>query len=221
MIRVVVMKCLTGLPVLIHIELLWRSWSRSFKNRGVGGGVGVGGFVYRLHSPGSEYFPSFFAMSVNCSHELCVPFKWKSHVFRPWKVGVHNSRVSDVRQILRNNAVHGLPLYHMKWQFIFLRMLVIWMVPELTERDGRKLLFLRKTWAVWFCAYSVQTTLPFQGCANEFHELHGGFRNISIRSSVYVPAECKRCRLTRILQMNNIFCSTKTIAFRPSAVYET
>jgi hypothetical protein len=48
MIHVVVMKCLIGLPLLIHIELLWRSQSQSFKNRK----VGVGTFVYRLHSPG-------------------------------------------------------------------------------------------------------------------------------------------------------------------------
>jgi hypothetical protein len=41
------MKCLIGLPSLIHIELLWRS--RSFKNQW----VKVGAFVYRLHSPGS------------------------------------------------------------------------------------------------------------------------------------------------------------------------
>jgi hypothetical protein len=75
MIHVVAMKCLVGLPLVIHIELLWRSLSRSFKNRGVGVGsfknrgvgvgsfknrgvgVGVGAFVYRLHSPvyNSEY----------------------------------------------------------------------------------------------------------------------------------------------------------------------
>jgi hypothetical protein len=48
MIHVVAMKCLIGLPLLIHIELLWRS--RSFKNRG----VGVGGFAYRLHSPAKD-----------------------------------------------------------------------------------------------------------------------------------------------------------------------
>jgi hypothetical protein len=59
MIHVVAMKCLTGLPLLIHIELLLRSRSRSFKHRGDGVGVGsfknrevgVGAFVYRLHSP--------------------------------------------------------------------------------------------------------------------------------------------------------------------------
>jgi hypothetical protein len=45
MIHVVVMKRLIGLLLLIHIELLRRS--QSFKNRG----VGVGTFVYRLHSP--------------------------------------------------------------------------------------------------------------------------------------------------------------------------
>jgi hypothetical protein len=43
MIHVVVMKCLIGLPLLIHIEILRRSRnrspSRSFKNRGVGVGV--------------------------------------------------------------------------------------------------------------------------------------------------------------------------------------
>jgi hypothetical protein len=57
MIHVVAMKCLIGLPLLMHIELLLRS--RSFKNRGVGvragsfknRGVGVGALVYRLHSP--------------------------------------------------------------------------------------------------------------------------------------------------------------------------
>jgi hypothetical protein len=64
MIHVVAMKCLICLPLLIHIELLWRSRSWSFKNRGVGVGAGVwvgsfknrgvevGAFVYRLHSPG-------------------------------------------------------------------------------------------------------------------------------------------------------------------------
>jgi hypothetical protein len=41
MIHVVAMKCLIGLPLLIHIELLLRSRSRSFKNRGIGVGVGV------------------------------------------------------------------------------------------------------------------------------------------------------------------------------------
>jgi hypothetical protein len=45
MIHVVAMKCLIALPLLIHIELVQRS--RSFKNRG----VGVGAFVYQLHSP--------------------------------------------------------------------------------------------------------------------------------------------------------------------------
>jgi hypothetical protein len=33
----------------MHIELLWKSRIRSFKNRRVG--VGVGAFVYQLHSP--------------------------------------------------------------------------------------------------------------------------------------------------------------------------
>jgi hypothetical protein len=49
MIHVVVMKCLIGLPLLIHTELLW-SRSRSFKNWG----VGFGAFVYRLHSPAAD-----------------------------------------------------------------------------------------------------------------------------------------------------------------------
>jgi hypothetical protein len=55
MIHVVVMKYLTiastisvGLPLLIHVELLWRSLSWRFKNWG----VGIKGFVYWLHSPG-------------------------------------------------------------------------------------------------------------------------------------------------------------------------
>jgi hypothetical protein len=38
-IYVVVMKRFIGLPLLIHIELLWRSRSRSFKNQGVAVGV--------------------------------------------------------------------------------------------------------------------------------------------------------------------------------------
>jgi hypothetical protein len=42
------MKCLIGLPLLIRIELLGRSRSWIFKNRG----VGVRGFVYWFHSPG-------------------------------------------------------------------------------------------------------------------------------------------------------------------------
>jgi hypothetical protein len=53
MIHVVVIKylmipftILVGLPLLIHIELLWRSQSQKFKNWG----VRVGGFVYWLHS---------------------------------------------------------------------------------------------------------------------------------------------------------------------------
>jgi hypothetical protein len=64
MIHVVVMKCLIGLPLLIHIELLWRSWSRSFKNQGVrvgsfkSQGVRVGAFVYRLYSPGLHFTSS-------------------------------------------------------------------------------------------------------------------------------------------------------------------
>jgi hypothetical protein len=45
MIHVVAMKRLIGLPLLMHIEILW-SRSRSFKNPG----VGVGASVYRLHS---------------------------------------------------------------------------------------------------------------------------------------------------------------------------
>jgi hypothetical protein len=45
MIYVVVMKYLVGFPLLIHIELSWRS--QSFKNWG----VRVRSFVYRLHSP--------------------------------------------------------------------------------------------------------------------------------------------------------------------------
>jgi hypothetical protein len=47
MIHVVVMKCLIGLPLLMHMELLRRSRSRTFKNRGVG--VGVGSFKNRGH----------------------------------------------------------------------------------------------------------------------------------------------------------------------------
>jgi hypothetical protein len=59
MIHVVAMKCLIGLPLLIHIELLGRSRSRSraFKNRG----VGVGAFVYRLHSPAINYLTRLLA----------------------------------------------------------------------------------------------------------------------------------------------------------------
>jgi hypothetical protein len=87
MIYVVAMKCLIGLPLLIYIELLWRNRSRSFKNRGVGVGsfknrgveveVGVGAFVYRLHSPGykvmkgTEYFVSL-QMSVVITEEYKV-----------------------------------------------------------------------------------------------------------------------------------------------------
>jgi hypothetical protein len=52
MIHVVAMEYPIGLPLLIRIELLWRS--RSFKNWG----VEVGAFVYRLHSPG-EYRNKF------------------------------------------------------------------------------------------------------------------------------------------------------------------
>jgi hypothetical protein len=40
MIHVVVIQCLIGLPLIIHIELLRRSRLRSFKNRGAGVGVG-------------------------------------------------------------------------------------------------------------------------------------------------------------------------------------
>jgi hypothetical protein len=47
MIHVVVMKCLVGLPLLTHIEILWRNRSQSFKNWA----VGVRSFVYQLHSP--------------------------------------------------------------------------------------------------------------------------------------------------------------------------
>jgi hypothetical protein len=62
MIHVVMMKRLIGLQLLMHIELLRRSRSRSFKNRGIrigvgnlkNQGVGVGASVYRLHSPGSR-----------------------------------------------------------------------------------------------------------------------------------------------------------------------
>jgi hypothetical protein len=65
MIHVVVMKRLIGLPLLIHIELLWGSRSRSFKNRG----DGVGAFVYRLDSPGG-----------NCmSHPLYVKILHPAH----------------------------------------------------------------------------------------------------------------------------------------------
>jgi hypothetical protein len=54
MIHVVAMKCLIGLPLLTHtsIALLRRSRSRTFKNGGVG--VGVGAFVYRLHNPAAN-----------------------------------------------------------------------------------------------------------------------------------------------------------------------
>jgi hypothetical protein len=47
MIHVVVMKCLICLLLLIHIELLWKSRSQSFKNWG----VRVGSFVYWHQSP--------------------------------------------------------------------------------------------------------------------------------------------------------------------------
>jgi hypothetical protein len=57
MIHVVVVKCLIGLPLLMHIELLRRSRSRSFKNRG----VGVRAFEYRLHSPGHDTFSTTFS----------------------------------------------------------------------------------------------------------------------------------------------------------------
>jgi hypothetical protein len=55
----VVMKCLIGLPLLTPIELLRRSQSRTFKNRGVGvgsfknRGVGVGSFKNRGVGVGS------------------------------------------------------------------------------------------------------------------------------------------------------------------------
>jgi hypothetical protein len=68
MIHVVAMKCLIGLPLLIHVELLWKSRSRSFKDWGVGVwvrfghfknwgvGVGVRAFAYRLHSSAWKYY---------------------------------------------------------------------------------------------------------------------------------------------------------------------
>jgi hypothetical protein len=65
MIHVVAMKCRIGLPLLMRIELLRRGRSRSFKNRGVE--VGVGAFVYRLHSPDQ--------------HPLCT---LSSHVLTTW-----------------------------------------------------------------------------------------------------------------------------------------
>jgi hypothetical protein len=71
-IHVVAMKCLTGLPLLIHIEILWRS--RRFKNWG----VAVGSFVYRLHSP--VYISSFNLLS----HSYAVFFTvhtWETSSF--------------------------------------------------------------------------------------------------------------------------------------------
>jgi hypothetical protein len=62
MIHVVAMKRLIGLPLLIHVEILWRS--RSFKNRR----VGVGAFVYRLHSPGCGALLKKTAFEVACQH---------------------------------------------------------------------------------------------------------------------------------------------------------
>jgi hypothetical protein len=57
MIHVVAMKCLTGLPLLIYTELLWRS--RSFKSRGVGVGSsknrGVGVGVLKIEESESEF----------------------------------------------------------------------------------------------------------------------------------------------------------------------
>jgi hypothetical protein len=72
MIHVVAIKCLIGLPLIIHIELSWRSRSRSLKNRGVGVGFGVRGFVYRLHSPGYKYVWSLICCRLQLSLALCA-----------------------------------------------------------------------------------------------------------------------------------------------------
>jgi hypothetical protein len=54
------MKRLVDLPLLMHIEILRRSRSRSFKNWG----VGVGSFVYRHHSPGENCISFQTALSI-------------------------------------------------------------------------------------------------------------------------------------------------------------
>jgi hypothetical protein len=74
MIHVVAMKCLIGLPLLMRTEILRRSrsWSRSFKNVG----VGVGSFVYRLHSPGAK---SVFFIQAQMKLHLCVYLETVRH----------------------------------------------------------------------------------------------------------------------------------------------
>jgi hypothetical protein len=69
MIHVVMMKCLTGFPVLIHIEILWRS--RSPKNWG----VRVRSFVYRLHSTGNHFH-----------HDIWMPshVTWLNLIISSW-----------------------------------------------------------------------------------------------------------------------------------------
>jgi hypothetical protein len=68
MVHVVVMKRFIGLPLLIHIELLWRSRSQNFKSRG----VRVGAFVYRLHSPGYKS-PPLAHNYTWCDHKVSGP----------------------------------------------------------------------------------------------------------------------------------------------------
>jgi hypothetical protein len=83
MIHVVAMKCLIGLPLLIRIELLRRSRSRGrrFKNRG----VGVGAFVYRLHSPGMNLYRQEHVSSYNL-YELILFTERCANIFYLKKV---------------------------------------------------------------------------------------------------------------------------------------
>jgi hypothetical protein len=93
MIHVVVMKCLIGLPLLVHIELLWGSQSQSFKNLGVG--VRVGSYVYRLHSPVFHIFQLILLSSQIKLHTTnhwpgyCTELKEHTHSFNIIIFSVH------------------------------------------------------------------------------------------------------------------------------------
>jgi hypothetical protein len=107
MIHVAMMKRLIGSPLLIHIEILRRSRSRSprrsFRNRG----VGVGAFVYRLHSPG---------VSITIMHGMS---NTKFETPTLWSLRVHYR--SHILQIVPiPSQIPPRPLFVILWATIIL-----------------------------------------------------------------------------------------------------
>jgi hypothetical protein len=149
----------------MHIELLWRSRSRSFRNRGIGvgvgsfknRGVGVGAFVYRLHSPVGNSLPK----SVQAF--LVLHLYLHAHKARSWKFANTMLKLI-ISSIYIWDSCYSMEISgHSDWEIIHARNLITCSTENLENLGCSVKDKLLVSWSCQFCQRlaSIHGVLPF------------------------------------------------------------